>query len=246
MAFYQLSHSIMSIPILYQDDYLVAVNKPSGLLVHKSWVAKDAKEFALQTVRDMTGKHVFPVHRLDRPTSGVLLFAFSGDIAQQIQSQWHEADKQYLAVTRGWLKEPIKVDHPLKGMVDYGQDSETEQEAQTLFTPLAQAQIDAAIDKYPQSRFGLVKAQPLQGRTHQIRRHLKHLSHPIIGDARYGKGKYNRYVAEFLACPRLLLHAEQLSFTHPVSQQKIRVLAPIEGDMAQLFDQFNWPLTTHS
>ncbi|MGK0444668.1 MAG: tRNA pseudouridine65 synthase [Bermanella sp.] len=231
----------LTIPILYQDEHLIAVNKPSGLLVHKSWVAKEAKEFALQTVRDMVGKHVFPVHRLDRPTSGVLLFAFSGELAQQVQSQWHDAQKMYLAVVRGWLKEPIKVDHPLKGMADYGQDSETEQEAQTLFTPLAQIEVDAPIDKYPQSRFGLVQAQPLQGRTHQIRRHLKHLSHPIIGDARYGKGKYNRYVGEHFECPRLLLHAAQLTFTHPILQQSITVKAPIEGQMAQLFERFNWP-----
>ncbi|MFT5594489.1 MAG: tRNA pseudouridine65 synthase [Oceanicoccus sp.] len=233
----------LTIPILYQDEYLIAVNKPSGLLVHKSWVAKDAKEFALQTVRDMVGKHVFPVHRLDRPTSGILLFAFSGEIAQQVQSQWHEAKKMYLAVVRGWLKDTIKVDHALKGMADYGQDSETEQDAQTLFTPLAQIEVDAPIDKYPQSRFGLVRAQPFQGRTHQIRRHLKHLSHPIIGDARYGKGKYNRYVGEHFACPRLLLHAAQLTITHPITQQSIAINAPIEGDMAQLFERFNWPLT---
>lgn len=232
----------LTIPILYQDEYLIAVNKPSGLLVHKSWVAKDAKEFALQTVRDMVGKHVFPVHRLDRPTSGVLLFAFSGELAQQVQSQWHEAEKTYLAVTRGWLKEPVKVDHALKGMADYGQDSETEQDAQTIFTPLAQIEFDATIDKYPQSRFGLVKAQPLQGRTHQIRRHLKHLSHPIIGDARYGKGKYNRYVGEHLSCPRLLLHAVQLTIPHPVTQHPLTIHAPIEGDMANLFTRFNWPL----
>ena len=231
----------LTITILFQDEHLIAVNKPSGLLVHKSWVAKDAKEFALQTVRDMVGKHVFPVHRLDRPTSGVLLFAFSGELAQQVQSQWHDAQKMYLAVVRGWLKEPIKVDHPLKGMSDYGQDSETEQEAQTVFTPLAQIEVDAQIDKYPQSRFGLVQAQPLQGRTHQIRRHLKHLSHPIIGDARYGKGKYNRYVGEHFECARLLLHAAELTFIHPVSQQTITVKAPIEGQMAQLFERFNWP-----
>lgn len=231
----------LTITILFQDEHLIAVNKPSGLLVHKSWVAKDAKEFALQTVRDMVGKHVFPVHRLDRPTSGVLLFAFSGELAQQVQSQWHDAQKMYLAVVRGWLKGPIKVDHPLKGMSDYGQDSETEQEAQTVFTPLAQIEVDAQIDKYPQSRFGLVQAQPLQGRTHQIRRHLKHLSHPIIGDARYGKGKYNRYVGEHFECARLLLHAAELTFIHPVSQQTITVKAPIEGQMAQLFERFNWP-----
>jgi tRNA pseudouridine65 synthase len=230
----------MSLSILYQDEHLIAVNKPSGLLVHKSWVAKDAKEFALQTVRDMVDKHVFPIHRLDRPTSGVLLFAYSGSMAQQVQEQWESAEKIYWAVVRGWLKQSILVDHALKGMADYGQDTETQQEAQTHFKPLDKIEIDAEIDRYPQSRFSWVEAKPLQGRTHQIRRHLKHLSHPIIGDARYGKGKYNRYMAEHYGADRLLLHAHQLSFSHPITKDIITVTAPLEGAMKYLFEEFNW------
>lgn len=230
----------MSLSILYQDDHLIAVNKPSGLLVHKSWVAKDAKEFALQTVRNMVGRHVFPIHRLDRPTSGVLLFAFSGEMAQQVQAQWDQAEKVYWAVVRGWLKEAVLVDHDLKGMADYGQDAETAQEAQTHFRPLDKVEIDVEIDRYPKSRFSWVEAIPQQGRTHQIRRHLKHLSHPIIGDARYGKGKYNRYMAEHYGADRLLLHAKSLSLYHPVQNEKITIEAPLEGSMNDLFDQFQW------
>ena len=238
-----ISTAFMSLPILFQDDYLVAVNKPSGLLVHKSWVAKDAKEFALQTVRDMVGKHVFPIHRLDRPTSGVLLFAFSGELAQKVQEQWDQAQKVYWAMVRGWLKEPVLVDHSLKGMADYGQDIETKQDAQTQFTPLNKIEIDAQIDRYPKSRFSWVEAKPFQGRTHQIRRHLKHLSHPIIGDARYGKGKYNRYMAEHYGADRLLLHAHQLTISHPITGEVITITAPIEGSMLQLFNEFGWPTT---
>ena len=226
--------------ILYQDEHLVAVNKPSGLLVHKSWVAKDAKEFALQTVRNLTGKHVFPIHRLDRPTSGVLLFAFSGEMGRAVQENWEQAEKTYWAVVRGWLQEPKFVDHPLKGMADYGQDSDTLQEAQTAFRPLDTVEIHAQIDRYPTSRFSWVEAKPKQGRTHQIRRHLKHLSHPIIGDARYGKGTYNRYIAEHYECPRLLLHAQTLSVPHPVTEKTLTISAPLEGPMADLFQTFNW------
>jgi len=226
--------------ILYQDEHLVAVNKPSGLLVHKSWVAKDAKEFALQTVRNLTGKHVFPIHRLDRSTSGVLLFAFSGEMGRAVQENWEQAEKTYWAVVRGWLQEPKFVDHPLKGMADYGQDSDTLQEAQTAFRPLDTVEIHAQIDRYPTSRFSWVEAKPKQGRTHQIRRHLKHLSHPIIGDARYGKGTYNRYIAEHYECPRLLLHAQTLSVPHPVTEKTLTISAPLEGPMADLFQTFNW------
>lgn len=226
--------------ILFQDDHLVAVNKPSGLLVHKSWVAKDAKEFALQMVRDQTGKHVFPIHRLDRPTSGVLLFAFSGETSRDVQNNWEQAEKTYWAVVRGWLKEPILVDHPLKGMADYGQDATTTQAAQTAFQPIKHAEIDAQIDRYPQSRFSWVEAKPKQGRTHQIRRHLKHLSHPIIGDARYGKSKYNHYIAQQYQCPGLLLHARELTITHPITGKPLAINAPLDDRLSRLFEAFNW------
>ncbi len=230
----------MSLSILYQDDALVAVNKPSGLLVHKSWVAKDAKEFALQMVRDQVGEFVYPIHRLDRPTSGVLIFALSGQIAKQVQEDWPQAQKTYWAVVRGWLKEPQEVDHPLKGMEDYGQNKDTYQEAQTSFKPIDTVEINASIDKYPQSRFSWIEVQPKQGRTHQIRRHLKHISHPIIGDARYGKGNYNRYFSNELSCQRLLLHARSLKIKHPITGKEIEINAPLEGNMKALFELFKW------
>jgi len=230
----------MALTILYQDKHIVAVNKPSGLLVHKSWVAKDAKEFALQMVRDQVGEFVYPVHRLDRPTSGVLLFAFSGELARIIQEDWAQSEKIYWALVRGWLKAPVLVDHALKGMKDYGQDEGTSQEAQTEFKPLEQTEIDAPIDRYPKSRFSWIQATPKQGRTHQIRRHLKHISHPIIGDARYGKGNYNRYFSSELDCHRLLLHARTLKITHPVTGQRIEINAPLESHMAALFNRFGF------
>ena len=230
----------MEIPILYQDAHLVAVNKPSGLLVHKSWVAKDAKVFALQLVRDQIGEFVYPIHRLDRPTSGVLLFALNSDIAKKMAEQWQDAEKVYWAIVRGHLREPIRVDHGLKGMADYGQQVETVQEAQTRLKPMGTAEIPVSIDKYPQSRYGWVEAIPEQGRTHQIRRHLKHLSHPIIGDARYGKGKHNRYFAEHMNAGRLLLHARTLRILHPITQQPLEIEAPLDESMQQLFDKFGW------
>ncbi|MEY8248702.1 MAG: pseudouridine synthase [Bermanella sp.] len=230
----------MALTILYQDAHIVAVNKPSGLLVHKSWVAKDAKEFALQMVRDQVGEFVYPVHRLDRPTSGVLLFAFSGELAGIIQANWQQSEKTYWALVRGWLTDTVLVDHALKGMKDYGQDEATSQDAQTEFKPLAQIEIDASIDRYPKSRFSWIEATPKQGRTHQIRRHLKHISHPIIGDARYGKGNYNRYFAHELDCQRLLLHARRLVINHPVTAKKIEINAPLESHMGALFTRLGF------
>lgn len=226
--------------ILYQDEHLVAVNKPSGLLVHKSWVAKDAKVFALQLVRDQIGQFVYPIHRLDRPTSGVLLFALNSEMAKQAAENWPNAQKVYWAVVRGHLKEAIEVDHALKGMADYGQCIETQQEAQTAFKPLGETELEVAIDKYPQSRYSWVEATPKQGRTHQIRRHLKHLSHPIIGDARYGKGKHNRYFADHLNAGRLLLHARTLTITHPVTQTPLTIEAQLDETMRGLFNRFGW------
>lgn len=230
------------IDILFHDDVLVAVNKPSGLLVHKSWVAKDAKEFALQTVRDQIGCHVYPIHRLDRPTSGVLLFAKSADIAARCAEAWPAAQKIYWAIVRGYFPAEVFVDHPLKTLVDYGEQGEA-QEAQTAFRCLQQFCLPIPVDKYPEARYSLVEAKPQQGRTHQIRRHLKHLSHPIIGDPRYGKSVHNYFFTEHLGSQRLLLHARELHIKHPVSGADLIIRAPLDNAMQHIFSTFNW-LTT--
>lgn len=237
------------LPILYQDEYLVAINKPSGLLVHRSMIDRHETRFAMQILRDQIGQHVFPVHRLDKPTSGVLLFALSSEVAALLNQQqaeettrWH---KTYLAVVRGWAPEEVFVDHPLKEKLDKIADKKAQQDkpaqsAQTSFKRLATTELDVKIEGFDKSRYSLLMATPRQGRKHQIRRHCKHLSHPIIGDAKHGRGRHNRYFKEHLNCPRLLLHAASLAITHPINGQPLELWAEIDIYWHKLLARFDW------
>ena len=231
--------------ILYLDEHLVIINKPSGLLVHRSEIDRHETRFTLQLLRDQLGQRVYPVHRLDKPTSGALAFALSQEAASAIADLWRQrqVEKKYLAIVRGWMPEFIHLDKPMAPPVDkYAKHEKVreEQEAITDFRCLATVEIPVEIDKYPQSRYSLVEAMPHTGRKHQIRRHLKHLAHPIIGDARYGKGRHSRYFRDQLNAPRLLLHASELTVPHPYLQQDIHVCAPLDDIFRRLLAQFGW------
>ena len=235
----------MKLEILYLDENLVAINKPSGLLVHRSEIDRRETLFALQLLRNQLGQRVYPVHRLDKPTSGVLLFALNSETASLLVEQWRQRDveKRYLAVTRGYMPEELHLDYPMVPPVDkYAKHERIKpaQEAITDFRLLDKVEIDVEIDKYPQSRYSLVEVMPKTGRKHQIRRHLKHLSHPIIGDARYGKGRHSRYFRDHFDAGRLLLHAWQLSFEHPYSGERVDLYAGLDTPMQGLLARFDW------
>ncbi len=232
--------------ILFQDEHFIAINKPSGLLVHKSAVDKYETEYAMQRVRDQIGQWVYPVHRLDKPTSGALLFALSEQAARDIQVVWQEnqVEKHYLAVVRGWMREAVHVDHALKEILDKFTDKKARrnkppQDAITDFTPLSTLEIPVANDRFPTSRYGLVLCNPQTGRKHQIRRHLKHLSHPIIGDPKYGKSQHNRIFQTEFNAHRLLLHACKLSMPHPYQKERtIDITAPLDKTLQTVVAQF--------
>jgi len=231
--------------ILYRDEHYIVVNKPSGLLVHRSMIDRHETRFALQILRDQINQHVFPLHRLDKPTSGALIFALSAEAARDFNTQTQTPHKEYLAITRGYAPAEIFVDHPLSVQLDKICDNKARtnkppQLAQTRFKCLATTCIDTDFDRYPQSRYSLVACFPTTGRKHQIRRHLKHISHPIIGDAKHGKGIHNRYFKEHLNAGRLLLHAVQINFKHPYSQREIDVIAPLDACFQQLIERFQW------
>lgn len=235
------------LPILYRDEHIVVIDKPPGLLVHRSEIDRHETRFAIQILRDQIGQRVWPAHRLDRGTSGVLLFALNSATASRLGQQFEKGsvDKRYWAIVRGFPAKHGSIDHPLSRQRDayefQGEAISTEaQEALTRFRKLAEVELPVAVDRYPSSRYALLELEPVTGRRHQIRRHLKHISHPIIGDATYGKGRHNRFFAEQLGCQRLLLACVQLVFDHPVSGARLPIKAPVSGQFAATLARFGW------
>lgn len=232
--------------ILYRDEYLIAINKPSGLLVHRSEIDRHETRFAMQLLRDQIGQHVFPVHRLDKPTSGVLLFALSAEVAALMGPIFaeHTAQKTYLAVVRGIAPENLHIDYALTEEQDKYTDKKAcpaePKPAVTDIERLAEIALPVRLDKYSESRYSLVKCLPRTGRKHQIRRHLKHISHPIIGDAKHGKGNHNRFFQQQFSAHRLLLAATELVFTHPILNCDIKIVAPLDITMSNLLRRFGW------
>ncbi len=221
--------------ILYQDAYLIAVNKPSGMLVHRSWLDKGETLFVMQTLRNQINQHVYPLHRLDRPTSGVLVFALSSEIASVMMPLFAGRDihKTYHALVRGWIQTGALLDYPLKEERDkiadkFASGEPIFQEAITEYEPLAHAKLPIPMGRYLECRYTLVEMKPHTGRKHQLRRHMHHLSHHIIGDVNHGDGRHNRLFRETFDCHQLLLHASRLTFNHPVSQKPVEIKARLD------------------
>ena len=238
----------MTLDILYSDDDLVAVHKTSGLLVHRTSIDRSADEFALQIVRDQISAQVYPVHRLDRPTSGVLLFAKSSEVARLLCADFEHGrvSKTYLAIVRGVPSiQKCLVDYPLKEEIDRKSDprirkDKPPQSAQTQVEWLAHCEIPVQVDRYPCSRYSLIKAQPLTGRRHQVRRHLRHLGHPIIGDVTHGSGKHNRFFEERFGFRRLYLACTELRLLHPKTQKNLTLYARPEQNFCQVAKEMGW------
>jgi tRNA pseudouridine65 synthase len=235
------------IDILFEDEHIVAIHKPAGLLVHRSYLARRERFFAMQMTRDLVGCHVFPVHRLDRPTSGVLLFAKSSEVARLLCEQFadHSIKKQYLAIVRGNMHESGILDYALKQEFDDLGDKHVDpnkaaQEAVTDYQPLLNAEIPFSSGRYPSSRYGLVRLSPHTGRKHQLRRHMAHLRHPIVGDTTHGDGKQNKFFREHFQVNRLWLIAKSLQFVHPVTQQAMHIEAELESEWLDIFSEFGW------
>ncbi|WP_018413443.1 pseudouridine synthase [Methyloversatilis thermotolerans] len=236
--------------ILYRDDVMVAIDKPSGLLVHRSALDRHETEFALQRLRDQIGQHVWPVHRLDRGTSGVLVFALDATAAHALADQFarHAPLKRYVAVVRGHPPPEGVIDHPLRRLDDAmdprapreGVVPPAAQPAVTRYRTLATAVEAVAVDRYPTSRYALVEAEPLTGRMHQIRRHLKHIAHPVIGDATYGKGAHNRLIAGLCGESRLLLACIHMQLAHPATGQPVDLRCPPGSAFERLAVRWGW------
>lgn len=219
--------------IIHQDESLVAINKPHGLLVHRSPIASDADEFAVQLLRDQLGHKVFPVHRLDRKTGGVLLFALDNELNKQMQIAFMErrVSKKYLALVRGFAPENGKIDYPL--FDEKGRSNE----AVTHFKTLERFEVSVAFGNHSTSRYSLIEANPETGRMHQLRRHFAHIFHPIIGDRPHGCNKQNKLFLEKWGMNTMLLHATELMFQHPITGNEIVIKAGLQSEFNRVLDQ---------
>jgi len=203
--------------IVHRDERCVVVDKPTGVATHRGWADDD--DALLQMVRDEVNAYVYPVNRLDRGASGLVLFALDKEAAASFAAAWPDADKRYLAITRGHPPEHLVIDHAI---------------------PKApgEARVPAVTEIWRREVFGryaLVEARPQTGRLHQIRRHLKHISCPLIGDVRYGKGEHNRLWRERFALHRLALHCTSLMVAHP-SGAAISATSALPADMASALE----------
>ncbi|MBA4502274.1 tRNA pseudouridine(65) synthase TruC [Marinobacterium sp. 3-1745] len=234
--------------IVYEDEYLVALNKPAGLLVHPSWIAPARTPNLVSLLKQRyPGETVHTVHRLDRATSGVIVFARQKQVGQHLQQQFIDrvVNKTYLCVVRGWTDEAGLIDYPLKPIHDKREDPRANpdkepKDAVSAYRRVGTVSLPIPVGRYPEARYSLVEVKPTTGRKHQIRRHMKHILHPIVGDTKYGEGRHNRLFREHLDLHRMLLMATHIEFVHPVTERKMHLQAGVGAEVEQLFHRLGW------
>lgn len=237
----------MILPLLHLDEHIAVINKPSGLLVHRSAIDRRESEYAMKILRNQLGQWVYPVHRLDKATSGALVFALDKESARRMMQSFTSGQvaKSYLAVVRGFTLDAGRIDHPLKERLDKMTDSLADrskpaQEAVTEYRRLAVVELPHPVGRYLTARYSLIKATPLTGRNHQIRRHMKHIFHPVVGDTTYGDGKQNDFFRTQFQCRRLLLHAREIEFPHPSTGQQLHIRAPLDHAFSAILAALQW------
>ena len=228
---------LAALPVLYSDETLAVVSKPAGLMVHDSALARGETDFAADRLREQFGKPIFLVHRLDRATSGCLLLAFDRETASALGKTLmsHEVEKDYWAVCRGWpAEQAFTIDHPLDG----GPGKPQKKPAITDFEVLGRCELSLPSAGFDTSRYAWLRASPRTGRFRQIRRHLKHQFHHLVGDSSHGDGRHNRNF-RMLGIHRMLLHARRLAFVHPHATERIETLAPVDAEFGKALALFD-------
>jgi tRNA pseudouridine65 synthase len=230
------------VQVLYMDDDMVAVHKPAGLKMHRDLHDRPCADVLLRIMRVQTGRWVYPVHRLDRPVSGVVLFAFSPDMARALAGQFRDRKvaKTYVAVTRGYVEPQGRIDSPLTRNAYEPKQGQVPIPALTTYQRLAAIEMRMAVNRYATSRYCLAAIYPHTGRMHQIRRHFRHIRHPLIGDTTYGDGRHNRFFREHFGCRRLLLAAVEIRLEHPGTGIPLHLIAPVEKSFRDVLGQLGW------
>jgi tRNA pseudouridine65 synthase len=232
----------LAFEILFLDEDMVAVNKPTGIKVHRARGDHGEPGYVLQRLRDQIGRRLYPVHRLDRPTSGVLVFGLRPDVTRILAGYFtgRVVEKTYLAVVRGYVEEQGCIDRPLNRVDAAGRKCPEQVPALTRFHRLAMAELPVAVSRHPTSRYSLVEVRPETGRMHQIRRHFRHISHPVIGDRRHGDNRHNRYFTETLGVGRMLLASVELRLPHPATGEKLHLVGTLDAAFRKALAHLGW------
>lgn len=228
----------MHIEILFEDNLCIIVNKPNNVLIHNSYYARNIKdETLLDLLKKQTNTTFYPVHRLDRKTSGVILLVKEKEFVSNFQTLFTEGlvKKTYLAIVRGFLTDSKEIASPVKHP-----ETKTYKDATTLCTPINQKELNIPVHPYQMSRYSLVQLLPLTGRMHQLRIHMNKISHPIVGDYKYGDRFHNRMFENEFNCSNLFLHAFSLKFKHPKTNELIECKAKLPNDWEFILDKFEW------
>jgi tRNA pseudouridine65 synthase len=229
----------MSLEIIFEDDYIICINKPNNVLVHHAFLSRNVgdEDSLLQLIEKEFGIKVYPVHRLDRKTSGLILLAKEKDYVSKFQELFttKQIQKTYFGVVRGFSPETKTIDSPVKG-----RDANVHKEALTYLRTLANITLDIPVKPYDSSRYSLVEFLPQTGRMHQLRVHSNKISHPLIGDAKYGDKNHDTMFAENFGWKNLFLHAGKLEFIHPFSSEKMILKGTFPKDWIEMFEEFNW------
>lgn len=232
-----------TLEVLFQDEHYVAVFKPAGLLVHRTPFSTPHEPILLQQLRDQLGRFLYPVHRLDRPTSGLIVFGLSSEAAKRLAFEFSErrVGKYYQAIARGWLPPEGVIDRPLRERFgeshpNYDPSCHPLQEARTGYLSQAYFEPPWPSERFPTSRYTLVELAPHTGRWHQLRRHLKHIAHPIVGDHRHGDSFHNHRFARDLEVSEMLLTARRLDFRHPFHQELMTIVSPLPSSFQRVLE----------
>jgi len=228
----------MQLEILFEDDYIVIVNKPNNVLIHNSYYARNIKDKTLLDLLNTQLKVIlYPVHRLDRKTSGTLILAKKKENVKVFQELFNsnKVEKKYLGIVRGFVDNTIKIDSPVKNP-----DTKVYKEADTYCKPLFTKNVDIAVHPYSSSRYSMVELTPTTGRMHQLRIHMNKISHPIVGDYKYGDRFHNRMFEQQFNCCNLFLHAFSLKFSHPITSKNLVISAPLPKNWNVIMEAFQW------
>ncbi|MDX6745934.1 pseudouridine synthase [Polaribacter sp. PL03] len=229
----------MSMQVVFEDEYLLCVSKPNNMLVHHAHHSRNVADETslLQLIQEEKGIKAYPIHRLDRKTSGIILLAKDTSYVSKFQELFtnNEIEKTYYGVVRGFSPEAKTIDSPVKG-----RDANVHKEALTYLKTLAQVTLDVPVKPYDSSRYSLVEMKPKTGRMHQLRVHTNKISHPLIGDAKYGDKNHDVMFDENFGWKNMFLHAGKLEFKHPFSEEELVLKANFPEDWISLFKEFSW------